>query len=277
MAYSALPFTSPDPPELEYQEAVSKSTFQHLVSDLEPSTAYSFYIKAYTPRGASSASAPVLTSTLGEGEAWVPHILTVQESATVYASLLTPLHQWKPGPEAEWGLGLPEEGASFSISRKGVLEQAEALGQRGTTRLMGVRVLGGHPLTSQPPLPVAPAPPPLSVRVVGSSSLQLLWEPWPRLAQHEGGFKLFYRPASRASFTGPILLPATTSSYNLSQLGEPDTDRAGGAGRSAVPGARRWGAGITSVALLHQSCHWGLGRSLSTALPFPQTPLQCMR
>ncbi|XP_043326751.1 immunoglobulin superfamily DCC subclass member 3 isoform X3 [Cervus canadensis] len=55
-----------DPPELEYQEAVSKSTFQHLVSDLEPSTAYSFYIKAYTPRGASSASAPTLASTLGE-------------------------------------------------------------------------------------------------------------------------------------------------------------------------------------------------------------------
>uniref|UniRef100_A0A8C3YMY7 Immunoglobulin superfamily DCC subclass member 3 n=1 Tax=Catagonus wagneri TaxID=51154 RepID=A0A8C3YMY7_9CETA len=119
-----------DPPELEYQEAVSKSTFQHLVSDLEPSTAYSFYIKAYTPRGASSASAPTLASTLGE----------------------------------------------------------------------------------------APAPPPLSVRVLGSSTLQLLWEPWPRLAQHEGGFKLFYRPASKTSFTGPILLPGTVSSYNLSQL-----------------------------------------------------------
>nr|XP_045251541.1 immunoglobulin superfamily DCC subclass member 3 isoform X3 [Macaca fascicularis] len=119
-----------DPPELEYQEAVSKSTFQHLVSDLEPSTAYSFYIKAYTPRGASSASVPTLASTLGE----------------------------------------------------------------------------------------APAPPLLSVRVLGSSSLQLLWEPWPRLAQHEGGFKLFYRPASKTSFTGPILLPGTVSSYNLSQL-----------------------------------------------------------
>ncbi|XP_032106879.1 immunoglobulin superfamily DCC subclass member 3 isoform X3 [Sapajus apella] len=119
-----------DPPELEYQEAVSKSTFQHLVSDLEPSTAYSFYIKAYTPRGASSASAPTLASTLGE----------------------------------------------------------------------------------------APAPPPLSVRVLGSSSLQLLWEPWPRLAQHEGGFKLFYRPASKTVFTGPILLPGTVSSYNLSRL-----------------------------------------------------------
>lgn len=67
----ALRFASPDPPELEYQEAVSKSTFQHLVSDLEPSTAYSFYIKAYTPRGASSASMPTLASTLGEGETWV--------------------------------------------------------------------------------------------------------------------------------------------------------------------------------------------------------------
>lgn len=65
-----LPSAPPDPPELEYQEAVSKSTFQHLVSDLEPSTAYSFYIKAYTPRGASSASAPTLASTLGEGKAW---------------------------------------------------------------------------------------------------------------------------------------------------------------------------------------------------------------
>lgn len=40
------------------------------MSDLEPSTAYSFYIKAYTPRGASSASAPTLASTLGEGEVW---------------------------------------------------------------------------------------------------------------------------------------------------------------------------------------------------------------
>ncbi|XP_033611948.1 immunoglobulin superfamily DCC subclass member 3 [Fukomys damarensis] len=119
-----------DPPELEYQEAVSKSTFQHLVSDLEPSTAYSFYIKAYTPRGASSASIPTLASTLGE----------------------------------------------------------------------------------------APVPPLLSVRVLGGSSLQLLWEPWPRLALHEGGFKLFYRQVGKASFAGPILLPGTTSSYNLSQL-----------------------------------------------------------
>lgn len=86
-------------------------------------------------------------------------------------------------------------------------------------------------LTSWPPVPSAPAPPLLSVRVLGSSTLQLLWEPWPGLAQHEGGFKLFHRSASKTSFTSPILLPGTVSSYSLSQLGEADTASAGGAGQ----------------------------------------------
>uniref|UniRef100_F6VPD3 Immunoglobulin superfamily DCC subclass member 3 n=1 Tax=Monodelphis domestica TaxID=13616 RepID=F6VPD3_MONDO len=119
-----------DPPELEYQEAVSKSTFQQLVSDLEPSTSYSFYIKAYTPRGASLASVPTLVSTLGE----------------------------------------------------------------------------------------VPAPPPLSIRVLSSNSVQLLWELPPKLTHAEGGFKLFYRPASQALFTGPIVLPGALTAYNITQL-----------------------------------------------------------
>lgn len=38
-----------DSPELEHREVTSKSPFQHLGSHLEPSTAYSFYIEAYTP------------------------------------------------------------------------------------------------------------------------------------------------------------------------------------------------------------------------------------
>lgn len=52
---------------MEYQEAVSKDTFQQIVTDLEPSTTYSFYIKAYTSRGASKASTTVVQRTLGEG------------------------------------------------------------------------------------------------------------------------------------------------------------------------------------------------------------------
>lgn len=114
----ALPFTSSDPPELEYQEAVSKNTFQHLVSDLEPSTAYSFYIKAYTPRGASSASAPVLASTPGEGEVRLgstPQVWVLEQNTTHACSYCT-LYQAR-GPEAEWGLGpLGERGILFPLT-----------------------------------------------------------------------------------------------------------------------------------------------------------------
>nr|XP_055175551.1 immunoglobulin superfamily DCC subclass member 3 isoform X2 [Nyctereutes procyonoides] len=203
-----------DPPELEYQEALSKSTFQHLLSDLEPSTAYSFYIKAYTTRGASSASAPVLASTLGEGEAqaWsaLPHSPGVRAKHPHVCSgwAYTTRRLSPPSP-------LGERHILFQFFMQAAARELPGLwGGRGA----GSQVAGGKPPPSWPPVPAAPAPPPLSVRVLGSSSLQLLWEPWPRLAQHEGGFKLLYRPASRASFTGPILLPATVSSYNLSQL-----------------------------------------------------------
>ncbi|KAL4660672.1 immunoglobulin superfamily DCC subclass member 3-like [Arapaima gigas] len=55
-----------DPVEMEYQEAVSKSTLQQVVSDLEPSTSYTFYVKAYTSRGASKPSESTRQSTLGE-------------------------------------------------------------------------------------------------------------------------------------------------------------------------------------------------------------------
>lgn len=109
----------------------------------------------------------------------------------------------------------------------------------------------------------APVPPPLSVRLLGSSSLQLLWKPWPRLAQHNGGFKLFYRPASTASFTGPILLPGTVSSYNLSQLGV----ACGGVG---LGGAWHWGPGVVSFPLA------GKGKWLSKPC-LPQTPAPCTR
>ncbi|XP_043932256.1 immunoglobulin superfamily DCC subclass member 3-like [Protopterus annectens] len=55
-----------DPVEMEYQEAVSKNTFQQLVTDLEPSTSYSFHVKAYTSRGASKPSEVIQAITLGE-------------------------------------------------------------------------------------------------------------------------------------------------------------------------------------------------------------------
>ncbi|XP_034047548.1 immunoglobulin superfamily DCC subclass member 3 isoform X2 [Thalassophryne amazonica] len=55
-----------DPLEMEYEEAVSKMTLQHAIRDLEPSTSYTFYVKAYTSHGASNPSDSVIESTLGE-------------------------------------------------------------------------------------------------------------------------------------------------------------------------------------------------------------------
>ncbi|CAF99689.1 unnamed protein product, partial [Tetraodon nigroviridis] len=55
-----------DPVEEEYEEAVSKVTLQHVIRDLEPSTSYTFYVKAYTSHGASKPSESTTESTPGE-------------------------------------------------------------------------------------------------------------------------------------------------------------------------------------------------------------------
>lgn len=52
---------------LELQEAISKGKFQHDVSNLEPATTYSLYLKAYSPLGASQQSHTVVATTLGGG------------------------------------------------------------------------------------------------------------------------------------------------------------------------------------------------------------------
>ncbi|XP_026864749.2 immunoglobulin superfamily DCC subclass member 3 [Electrophorus electricus] len=75
-----------DPVEMEYQEAVSKVTLQQVVGDLEPSTSYSFYVKAYTSRGASKASSTTQESTLGEVPAPPSLYTKVLNSSVVQAS-----------------------------------------------------------------------------------------------------------------------------------------------------------------------------------------------
>lgn len=53
---------------LELQEAISKGNFQHDVTNLEPATTYSLYLKAYSPMGASQQSHNVTVTTLGGGK-----------------------------------------------------------------------------------------------------------------------------------------------------------------------------------------------------------------
>lgn len=64
-----------DPQEMEYEEAVSKTTLQQVIRDLEPSTSYTFYVKAYTSHGASKPSESVTESTHGEGEQQSLHVV----------------------------------------------------------------------------------------------------------------------------------------------------------------------------------------------------------
>ncbi|XP_029918852.1 immunoglobulin superfamily DCC subclass member 3 [Myripristis murdjan] len=54
-----------EPNSRELQEAVSKTTFQHDLTNLEPATTYSIYLKAYSNLGASQQSSTVVATTLG--------------------------------------------------------------------------------------------------------------------------------------------------------------------------------------------------------------------
>ncbi|XP_062302040.1 immunoglobulin superfamily DCC subclass member 3, partial [Osmerus eperlanus] len=54
-----------EPDSRELQEAVSKTTFQHDFTTLDPGTTYSVYLKAYSPLGASKQSSTVVATTLG--------------------------------------------------------------------------------------------------------------------------------------------------------------------------------------------------------------------
>ncbi|XP_069372774.1 immunoglobulin superfamily DCC subclass member 3 [Paralichthys olivaceus] len=54
-----------EPDSLELQEAISKGKFQNDITNLEPATTYSLYLKAYSPLGASQQSHTVVATTLG--------------------------------------------------------------------------------------------------------------------------------------------------------------------------------------------------------------------
>lgn len=51
----------------ELQEAVSKTTFAHEVTNLEAATTYSIYLKAYSALGGSQQSSTITATTLGGG------------------------------------------------------------------------------------------------------------------------------------------------------------------------------------------------------------------
>ncbi|XP_054547438.1 immunoglobulin superfamily DCC subclass member 3-like isoform X2 [Talpa occidentalis] len=78
------PAGEPGGPEL--QEAVDKGTFEHVFSDLEPATAYTIHLRAYSAEGASRDSASIHASTMGSTPAALGFSTKVLNATSVQAS-----------------------------------------------------------------------------------------------------------------------------------------------------------------------------------------------
>ncbi|XP_067395426.1 immunoglobulin superfamily DCC subclass member 3-like [Emydura macquarii macquarii] len=79
-----------EPDSRELQEAVSKSTFQHLVTGLAPATTYCLRLRAYSPLGASRDSAPILATTMGSLPAALGFVTKVLNASAVQVSWALP-------------------------------------------------------------------------------------------------------------------------------------------------------------------------------------------
>ncbi|EPY86578.1 immunoglobulin superfamily DCC subclass member 3-like protein [Camelus ferus] len=78
------PVGEPAGPEL--QEAVGKGTFEHVFSNLEPATAYSIHLWAYSAEGSSQDSVSIHASTMGSTPAALGFSTKVLNATSVQAS-----------------------------------------------------------------------------------------------------------------------------------------------------------------------------------------------
>ncbi|XP_068934059.1 immunoglobulin superfamily DCC subclass member 3-like [Petaurus breviceps papuanus] len=73
-------------PGRELQEAVSKGTFEHVFTNLDPATTYSIRLRAYSAEGASHDSPPVHITTMGSAPAALGFYTKVLNATSVQAS-----------------------------------------------------------------------------------------------------------------------------------------------------------------------------------------------
>uniref|UniRef100_G3WBH8 Immunoglobulin superfamily DCC subclass member 3 n=1 Tax=Sarcophilus harrisii TaxID=9305 RepID=G3WBH8_SARHA len=106
------------------QEAVSKGTFEHVFTNLEPSTTYSIRLRAYSAEGASQDSPPVHITTMGSAPAALGFYTKVLNATSVRASWELPpqpgliqgfklFHRKLPAAHFEGPLLLASSASSF--------------------------------------------------------------------------------------------------------------------------------------------------------------------
>lgn len=194
-----------DPVEMEYQEAVSKMTLQQVIGDLEPSTSYSFYVKAYTSRGASKASETAVESTLGEGIKTFFNNYIIPSCFKLLIVLTV----------ANW-----RKKILLKFLNNKAFNSKVFLTQRINSMSFRVKF---PPVVFSVKIHFSvfavPAPPNLFTKVINSSVVQATWEPSTKMGQQEG-FNLYYRRVPVPLFTGPLTFPRNVTQYNITHLGE---------------------------------------------------------
>ncbi|XP_074079551.1 immunoglobulin superfamily DCC subclass member 3-like isoform X2 [Macrotis lagotis] len=75
-----------EPPGRELQETVSKGTFEHVFTNLDPATTYSIRLRAYSAEGASHDSPPVHITTMSNAPAALGFHTKVLNATSVQAS-----------------------------------------------------------------------------------------------------------------------------------------------------------------------------------------------
>ncbi|XP_051852569.1 immunoglobulin superfamily DCC subclass member 3-like [Antechinus flavipes] len=113
-----------EPPGRGLQEAVSKGTFEHVFTNLEPATTYSIRLRAYSAEGASQDSPPVHITTMGSAPAALGFYTKVLNATSVQASWELPpqpgliqgfklFHRKLPAAHFEGPLLLASSASSF--------------------------------------------------------------------------------------------------------------------------------------------------------------------
>uniref|UniRef100_F6WFL2 Immunoglobulin superfamily DCC subclass member 3 n=1 Tax=Monodelphis domestica TaxID=13616 RepID=F6WFL2_MONDO len=113
-----------EPPGREVQEAVSKGTFEHVFTNLDPATTYSVRLRAYSAEGASHDSPPVHITTMGNAPAALGFSTKVLNATSVQASWELPpqpgliqgfklFHRKLPAAHFEGPLLLASSASSF--------------------------------------------------------------------------------------------------------------------------------------------------------------------
>uniref|UniRef100_A0A5F8G6U1 Immunoglobulin superfamily DCC subclass member 3 n=1 Tax=Monodelphis domestica TaxID=13616 RepID=A0A5F8G6U1_MONDO len=113
-----------DTSQLEVQEAVSKGTFEHVFTNLDPATTYSVRLRAYSAEGASHDSPPVHITTMGNAPAALGFSTKVLNATSVQASWELPpqpgliqgfklFHRKLPAAHFEGPLLLASSASSF--------------------------------------------------------------------------------------------------------------------------------------------------------------------